>query len=204
MRNVAGWGDVKIFSIEARLRRVNPSRFEIWMPNFPLGLSRDLRPCVVLAQTATDAFLVMPVSFVLALALGTCLSGRAHAVDAATLFNNAPHAFKGGFLTKDATATSTSGTLVSFEPNNLKGGAQPLFKFGLPASLANASNHSTSQLPILLAGGGFKHGQHQVVAPGGDLKQTAPLSKLFVSMLQRMGIETDKFGDFSGTVPGLV
>ena len=71
------------------------------------------------------------------------------------------------------------------------------------SNLGNASNHSTSQLPIILAGGGFKHGQHLVVAPRGDLNQSAPLSNLFVSMLQGMGIETDKFGTSSGTVSGL-
>ncbi len=71
------------------------------------------------------------------------------------------------------------------------------------SGLGNASSHSTSQLPILLAGGGFKHGQHLNVAPKGDLKNSAPLSNLFVSMLQRMNIETDKFGTSTGTVTGL-
>jgi hypothetical protein len=71
------------------------------------------------------------------------------------------------------------------------------------SSLGNASNHNTSQLPILLAGGGFKHGQHLVVAPKGDLKNSSPLSNLFVSMLQRMNIETDTFGTSTGTVTGL-
>lgn len=71
------------------------------------------------------------------------------------------------------------------------------------SSLGNASNHSTSQLPILLAGGSFKHGQHLVVAPKGDLKNSAPLSNLFVSMLQSMNIESDKFGTSTSTVTGL-
>ncbi len=71
------------------------------------------------------------------------------------------------------------------------------------SNLGNASSHSTNDLPILLAGGGFKHGQHLVVAPKGDLKNSAPLSNLFVSMLQRMGIETDKFGTSTGAVTGL-
>jgi len=71
------------------------------------------------------------------------------------------------------------------------------------SNLGNASNHSTSNLPILLAGGGFKHGQHLVVAPRGDLKQSTPLCNLFVSMLQHMGIEMDKFATSTGTVAGL-
>jgi len=71
------------------------------------------------------------------------------------------------------------------------------------SNLGNASNHSTSNLPILLAGGGFKHGQHLMVAPEGNLKNSTPLSNLFVSMIHDMGIETDKFGSSSGSVPGL-
>ena len=71
------------------------------------------------------------------------------------------------------------------------------------SNLGNASNHSTDNLPVLLAGGGFKHGQHLVVAPKGDLTIRTPLSNLFVSILQRIGIETDKFGTSTGTVTGL-
>lgn len=71
------------------------------------------------------------------------------------------------------------------------------------SNLGNASNHSTNNLPILLAGGGFKHGQHLSVSPKGKENQHLPLSNLFVSMLQSMGIETDKFGSSTGTVTGL-
>ncbi len=71
------------------------------------------------------------------------------------------------------------------------------------SNLGNASNHSTNNLPILLAGGGFKHGQHLALAPKGKENQSVPLCNLFVSMLQGMGIETDKFGTSTGTVPGL-
>lgn len=71
------------------------------------------------------------------------------------------------------------------------------------SNLGNASNHNTQNLPILLAGGGFKHGQHLIVSPNEDLKNSAPLGKLFVSMLQRMGIDTDRFGDVKGSLSGL-
>lgn len=71
------------------------------------------------------------------------------------------------------------------------------------SNLGNASSHSTQQLPILLAGGGFKHGQHLIVAPKGDLKKSTPLCNLFVSILQRMGIEADKYATSTGTVTGL-
>ena len=67
------------------------------------------------------------------------------------------------------------------------------------SNLGNAANHSTKNLPILLAGGGFRHGQHLAF----DAKNPPPLSNLYVSMLQRMGIEADRFGSSTGTLTGL-
>ena len=69
----------------------------------------------------------------------------------------------------------------------------------LTSNLGNASNHSNRSLPVLLAGGRFKHGQHLVFDP----PDTTPLCNLFVSMLQQLGIETDSFGTSTGTLPGL-
>src|SRR6185436_8406038 len=68
----------------------------------------------------------------------------------------------------------------------------------LGSNLGNASNHSTKNLPVLLAGGGFKHGGHLVFDP----KSAPPLCNVFVSLLQRMGIETDRFGSATGTLTG--
>ena len=67
------------------------------------------------------------------------------------------------------------------------------------SNLADASKHSVKNMPILLTGGGFKHGQHL----GFDVENNKPLSNLFVSMLQRMGIEADNFGSSTGTLTGL-
>ena len=67
------------------------------------------------------------------------------------------------------------------------------------SNLGNASNHSTRNLPILFAGGGFQHGRHLAFDPVNP----PPLSNLYVTMLQRLGIETDKFGSSTGTLPGL-
>lgn len=67
------------------------------------------------------------------------------------------------------------------------------------AAMGNASGHTCSNLPILLAGGGFRHGGHL----GFDKKNNIPLCRLYVSMLQRMGIETDQFATGQGTLPGL-
>lgn len=67
------------------------------------------------------------------------------------------------------------------------------------SNLGNASNHSVRNLPIVLAGGGFRHGQHLAFAEAN----APPLSNLFVSMLQRTGIEADRFGPSTGTLRGL-
>ena len=67
------------------------------------------------------------------------------------------------------------------------------------SNLGDASGHGTTNLPILLAGGGYRHGQHLA----GDARNNTPLGKLFVSMLQRFGVETNSFGSGSGTITGL-
>lgn len=65
--------------------------------------------------------------------------------------------------------------------------------------MGSANSHSNANLPALLAGGGFKHGQHLAF----DTENNYPLSNLYVSMLQRLGIETDKFSTATGTMTGL-
>jgi hypothetical protein len=66
----------------------------------------------------------------------------------------------------------------------------------LGSNLGDASSHSTRNLPVFLAGGGFKHGQHLHFDP----KDPPPLCNLYVSMLQRLGIEADQFGSSKGTL----
>lgn len=67
------------------------------------------------------------------------------------------------------------------------------------AGMGNANSHNNQNLPVLLAGGGFKHGQHLVF----DQRDNYPLPNLFVTMLQRLGIEADKFASSRGTMSGL-
>ena len=68
------------------------------------------------------------------------------------------------------------------------------------SGMGNGSSHSNKSLPILLAGGGFKHGQHMVFPEAKP--QRIPLSNLYVSMLQNFGLETDHFGQSTGTLKG--
>jgi hypothetical protein len=67
------------------------------------------------------------------------------------------------------------------------------------SNLGDANTHDNTNLPILLAGGGFKHGQH--LAFRRD--QNTPLCNLYVSMLRKMGVEADAFGSSTGPLIGL-
>jgi hypothetical protein len=65
--------------------------------------------------------------------------------------------------------------------------------------MGSANSHTNLNLPVLLAGGGFKHGQHLSF----DAQNNYPLSNLYVSMLQRLGMETESFSTSQGTMRGL-
>jgi len=83
-----------------------------------------------------------------------------------------------GFLTKLKTAALLESTSVIFGSN-----------------LGNASAHNTANIPLVLAGGGFKHGRHVAID-----KEKHVFSNLFVSLAQRMGVEADKFGFSTGVL----
>ena len=68
------------------------------------------------------------------------------------------------------------------------------------SNLGNASSHSWHNLPILLAGGGYKHGHHAAHDP----ENNTPFANLFVPLAQRMGVEIDQFGSSTAsTIQGL-
>lgn len=67
------------------------------------------------------------------------------------------------------------------------------------SNLGDASKHSVKNMPVLLAGGGFRHGQHLAF----DENKHPPLCNLYISMLQRMGIAADRFGSGNATLTGL-
>jgi len=66
-------------------------------------------------------------------------------------------------------------------------------------NMGSANSHSNVNLPVLLAGGGFKHGQHLAF----DAKNNYPLTNLYLSMLRRLGIEAAEFSTAKGTMAGL-
>ncbi|MEM7015395.1 MAG: DUF1552 domain-containing protein [Verrucomicrobiota bacterium] len=88
----------------------------------------------------------------------------------------------GAFLNKLAENNLLDSTMVMFGSN-----------------LGNASSHDTKNMPIILAGGGFKHGQHLAF----DRDNNYPLPNLFVSMLQRLGLEVERFATGEKPMDGL-
>lgn len=95
------------------------------------------------------------------------------------------------------------------------------------SNLRDGNTHWTYNLPVILAGGGFKHGQHlafnkpYLSEVANELnpptekpasvekkipimgKDQQPLCNLYTSMLQRGGVETDRFSTATGPLEGL-
>jgi hypothetical protein len=68
------------------------------------------------------------------------------------------------------------------------------------SNLGNASSHDWHNVPVIVAGGRFKHGSHVA----HDEKNNTPLANLFVSLAQHMGLEIDEFGtSTSSSIKGL-
>lgn len=93
----------------------------------------------------------------------------------------------GYFLTRLAESKEPDGSLLD----------KSMVLFG--SNLGNASSHDSRNMPMILAGGGFRHGQHLAF----DKDDNYPLPKLYISMLQRLGLEVDRFADCVGTLDGL-
>jgi len=90
------------------------------------------------------------------------------------------------FLTKLKSIEDGDGTLLDHS----------MVLFG--SGMANANAHTNVNLPIILAGGGFQHGEHKSYPMTGLNKQ--PLCNLYVTMLQKFGVEVDKFSIGSGAL----
>jgi len=62
------------------------------------------------------------------------------------------------------------------------------------SNLGNANAHDPRNNPVLLAGGGLKHGRYLAHDP----RNNTPLCNLFVHMLNQMNLETEKFASSTG------
>ena len=66
------------------------------------------------------------------------------------------------------------------------------------SNLGNASSHDNKNMPVIVAGGGFQHGQHLAFDP----LRNPPLCNLYVQLLRRLDANVDSFGSSNGTIPG--
>ena len=66
------------------------------------------------------------------------------------------------------------------------------------SNLGNGNSHSNKDLPVLLAGGRFQHGQHLAFEPG-----STPLCNLYLSVLNQLGFDDKTFSTSTGTLKGL-
>jgi Protein of unknown function (DUF1552) len=70
------------------------------------------------------------------------------------------------------------------------------------SGMGNASSHSSRDVPVLVAGGGLKHGSHHSFPKDGN--KGAPLSNLYVTLLRQFGVETDRFASNQGDLDHLL
>ncbi|QDU25044.1 hypothetical protein ETAA8_01050 [Anatilimnocola aggregata] len=91
-------------------------------------------------------------------------------------------------------------TLLTNLKNTKEGDASLLDRTTIlvTSNLGSGNSHSNKDLPVLLAGGRFKHGQHLSFAPGA-----VPLSNLYVSVLNQLGFDDQSFGTSTGALKGL-
>ncbi|MBA62832.1 MAG: hypothetical protein CMJ76_10760 [Planctomycetaceae bacterium] len=64
------------------------------------------------------------------------------------------------------------------------------------SNLGNANSHDARNLPVIMAGGGFTHGQYVAY----DKEDNTELSNLYLTILQRQGLEVEAFGQSTGTL----
>jgi hypothetical protein len=69
----------------------------------------------------------------------------------------------------------------------------------LGAGMGNASSHDATDLPLIVSGSKFRHGQHLAHNP----KNSPPLCNLWVNALQHLGLELEEFGSSTGTLSGM-
>lgn len=128
------------------------------------------------------------------------LPGVTHETHTLTHHGNRPEMIQELSLIEHAQFAALHDLLVDLDVKQEQGQSlldRTMVLYGTHMGSANA--HNNVNLPVLLAGGGFKHGQHLAF----DTKNNTPLSNLYVTMLQRLGIEADRFGSSTGTIRGL-
>ena len=169
--------------------------------------------------TNTNLVSDLPVLYdLIALALQTD-STRIATLEIGNGFEGGPLGIKKGYhaLTHHGQVADTIETLLKLERyqveqfarflgkmKSIQDGDRSLFEhtmivFG--SGMGNANAHTNTNLPVLLAGGGFRHGEHRAYPEKGVGR--VPLSNLYLSLLHRFGVEAERFGISTGTLRDL-
>ncbi len=93
------------------------------------------------------------------------------------------------FLAKMAATPDGQGTLLDHS----------IFMYG--SNMSNSDLHNNYPIPNILVGGGngkMKLGGQHLVLP-----ERTPIANLHLTLLQKVGLERDKFGDSTGTIAGV-
>jgi hypothetical protein len=93
------------------------------------------------------------------------------------------------FVKKMAETPDGQGTLLDHS----------IFMYG--SNMSNSDRHDNYPEPNILVGGGsgkMKLGGQHIVLPG-----RTPIANLHLTLLQKIGVERDKFGDSTGTISGV-
>ena len=121
------------------------------------------------------------------------------------------HGGDAGMLSKlaviDQFHLSRLGRFLSLLKSTVEGDGHMLDRtmllYGSGMNSGKGGDHSPKNLPTLVAGGhklGLKHGQHLAF----DQDKHPPLANVLLTLAQKMGVETEKFADATGTLTGLV
>jgi hypothetical protein len=92
------------------------------------------------------------------------------------------------FLKKLAATRDGDGTLLD----------HAMFLYG--SNMSNSDRHNGHPLPTILVGGG--NGTHH----GGqhlELREPTPLANVHLTILEKVGMHQDSFGDSTGTIAGV-
>jgi len=138
--------------------------------------------------------------FINTIGVSTDIPGVTHETHSITHHGNRPETLAELKAVEDAQFKALADLLTGLKGTKEQGGSlfdRTMVLYG--TCMGSANSHSNTNLPVLIAGGGFKHAGHLAF----DTKKNYPLPNLFVSMLQRLGLETDKFATSTGTFRGL-
>lgn len=138
--------------------------------------------------------------FINSIGTASDIAGVSHETHSLTHHGNRPETLAELKAIEDVQFKALAGLLDGLKAAKEPGGTmldRTMVLYGTCMGSANA--HSNTNLPVLLAGGGFKHAGHLAF----DQKKNYPLPNLYLSMLQRLGLEVDKFASSTGTMRGL-